>query len=365
MTLTPAASGGRRTLAVCAALMCSALFLFGAVFALTGSIPSAVWTCIGAGVVTASVFFALRRPVYALALLLGLVLAVRFAYHQVIPAQKLDQREGVFVLRADSGALLEYGSSAVDCTLLYADGRETKPIKVRLFLSDATPPEYEAGDKITVTGKITLSESLNRLSKNSPLNLSQTGTLTSVSRGADNMLCRAARFSHSLGTRLRQLLPDREGALLCALLTGGRGHFDKDFDRALKKSGLAHIAAVSGMHVSVITALLCSLLGKKPGVLCALPLLPVFAAMTGFSPSVIRAVIMSGLAMLAFVTRSQYDPLTSLLSAAAFLAGLNPFVIFSPSFLLSFFSTFGIVAVGVRLSYFLQTRVPSGAINME
>lgn len=356
------ASGGRRTLATCAALMCTALFLFGAVFALTGRIPAAVWICIGAGTVPAAVLFSLRRPAYAIALLLGVVLAVRFAFFQVIPAQKLDQREGVFVLRADSGADLEYGSPAVDCTLLYADGVETKPIKVRLFLSDSTPPEYEAGDRITVLGKITLSQSLNRLSKNNTLNLSQTGTLTRIPRGADSMLCRATRFSEMLGAHLRELLPDREGALLCALLTGDRGHFDTELDRALKKSGLAHIAAVSGMHVSVITALLCSLLGKKPGVLLSLPLLPVFAAMTGFSPSVIRAVIMSGLAMLAFVSRSQYDPLTSLLSAAAVLAGLNPFVVFSPSFLLSFFSTFGIVAVGVRLSYFLQTRVPARAI---
>ena len=36
----------------------------------------------------------------------------------------------------------------------------------------------------------------------------------------------------------------------------------------------------------------------------------------------------------------------------------NPFVMFSPSFLLSFSSTLGIVTVGVRLSYFLQTKVP-------
>ena len=121
------------------------------------------------------------------------------------------------------------------------------------------------------------------------------------------MMCKITRFSDSLGDRLREYIPDREGALLCALLTGDRGHFDEDFDRALKKSGLAHIAAVSGMHVSVITAIFALLLGKRAGMAASLLFLPLFAAMTGFTPSVCRACMMSGLMLLASVVNREYD----------------------------------------------------------
>ena len=328
-----------------------------------GSFTSA-YICAG-GAATAALLIALLKKSLCLpvCLMLGGAAAVIFVFFTLAPAYRLDGCEGTFVLRAEGRERIEYGSGVIDATLLSCDtAADVKGVRVRLFLADGSPADYEAGDEITVYGQSKVTQSQQRMSGGSFVNLTQTGEISQTRRGADNILCAVARFSDYLGDRIMEQLPPREGALLCALLTGERGYLDDGFELSLRRSGLAHIAAVSGMHVSVITAIFALLLGKRAGMAASLLFLPLFAAMTGFSPSVLRAVIMGALCSGGFLLRSEYDPLTALSVSAASLAAFNPYVILSPSFLLSFCSTLGIITAGIRLSYFLQTKLPARSL---
>ena len=77
-----------------------------------------------------------------------------------------------------------------------------------------------------------------------------------------------------------------------------------------KISGIRHIVAVSGLHISILFSLVYITFGKNRFLtaIIGIPALLLFAAMAGFTPSVIRACIMQILMILAMLINREYDP---------------------------------------------------------
>lgn len=122
-----------------------------------------------------------------------------------------------------------------------------------------------------------------------------------------------------------------------ALLLGDRTDVDYEVSTAFKISGVSHIIAVSGLHVSILFAVI-YLFTARRRVLTALigiPAVLMFAAVAGFTPSITRACIMQILMMLALLFDREYDPGTSLAFAGLVMLCINPLVITSVSFQLS------------------------------
>ena len=122
-----------------------------------------------------------------------------------------------------------------------------------------------------------------------------------------------------------------------ALLLGDDSLLSYETDTAFKISGIRHMIAVSGLHISILFTLICVFSGKRR-VLTAvlgLPALFVFAAVVGFTPSVVRACLMQGLMILALLFDKEYDPPTSLAFAVLVMQLGNPLTITSVSFQLS------------------------------
>lgn len=129
-----------------------------------------------------------------------------------------------------------------------------------------------------------------------------------------------------------------------ALLLGDRSLFAYETDLAFQTSGISHVIAVSGMHVSILFSLVYMLCGKRK-VLTAvfgLPVLFLFAAVAGFTPSIVRACIMQALMILALLCSKEYDPPTALAFAVLVMLAANPLCITSVSFQLSVGCTTGI-----------------------
>ena len=93
-----------------------------------------------------------------------------------------------------------------------------------------------------------------------------------------------------------------------------------------------------------------------------IPVLVVFAAMTGFTPSVCRACLMSGLMLMAALVNREYDGPTALSFAGFVLLLVNPLVITSVSYQLSFVSVAGIFSCSPGIRRWLQSvwRSPKG-----
>lgn len=140
-----------------------------------------------------------------------------------------------------------------------------------------------------------------------------------------------------------------------ALLLGNTTDLRYETDTAMKISGIRHVVAVSGLHVSILFALLTAVTFRNRYLtaLLGFPMLFLFAAVAGFTPSVTRACIMSGLMLLALLVNRDYDRITALAFASLTMIVCNPLVITSVSFQLSVASVAGICLFDTRIRLWL------------
>lgn len=133
-----------------------------------------------------------------------------------------------------------------------------------------------------------------------------------------------------------------------AIIFGDRSALTPELKNDLSVAGLSHIAAVSGMHLSVIAVIIMFLLsllfGKRrlPRLLI-IPAMIFFALMTGGQSSVVRACIMNIIFQLAMILYRDSDGLSSLSAAFTAMILYNPIFICSTGFQLSVAATLGIL----------------------
>ncbi|MDO4834308.1 MAG: DNA internalization-related competence protein ComEC/Rec2 [Bacillota bacterium] len=128
-------------------------------------------------------------------------------------------------------------------------------------------------------------------------------------------------------------------SMLRAIMFGDKGEMDQDMLELFRRNGTAHILAVSGLHIGIIYGFLVLIWRWKKGWIFFFFIAAFFtgyAVLAGFSPSVMRAVLMVLLHSFAFLTGRRYD-----LSNAAFLVAVaamirNPFMLFNAGFQMSF-----------------------------
>lgn len=156
-------------------------------------------------------------------------------------------------------------------------------------------------------------------------------------------------YRDKICTEIRNFLPGQEGAVVLAMLFGDKSGLDDSDKIYFYRSGIGHIMAVSGAHMVIISGFAMGLLsGLHLGrieklIILALVVLP-FAVMAGFTPSVVRSVIMIFIVYSADVFKRQGDTMNSLGIAAIALTLNDPFCVRDPSFLMSFA---GVIGIGV------------------
>lgn len=156
-------------------------------------------------------------------------------------------------------------------------------------------------------------------------------------------------------------LDKQDAGLMAAVVLGDKTEMDEEINELYQKNGIAHLLAVSGLHVSLIGMGFYRLLRKiglgfgRAGA-AAGGLLFLYGLMTGFGPSVFRACLMLGCAFLAAYLGRTYDLLSAMALAAVCLAVKNPFVILTGAFQLSFGAVFAIGWAGAELTAALGCR---------
>ena len=157
----------------------------------------------------------------------------------------------------------------------------------------------------------------------------------------------ARLMQKKLGERLTKLFGEEQGGVLKAMLLGDKTELDNETKQIYQKSGMSHLLAISGLHISIVGMSLYRFMRKRGcsyglsgGV--GLMLVMLYGAMTGMSISTARAVTMFGLAVGADLLGRSYDMLTALAVAALLLLGRQPLYARSPSFLLSFGAVMGV-----------------------
>jgi competence protein ComEC len=172
----------------------------------------------------------------------------------------------------------------------------------------------------------------------------------------------AAR-DHLLAT-LRRNIPDAQTLGVAeALLTGYRGNMDKELSWEYAGTGVAHIIAISGLHLGMIQAGLLFLLaplakirhGKNIRALMVIVLLWVFTFITGAGPSVLRSALMFTILLFGEVIGRKGNSYNSLLASAFMLLLVNPNVLFDVGFQLSYSAVLSIFMFSAPIGRWIQT----------
>ncbi|MEJ8735374.1 ComEC/Rec2 family competence protein [Mediterraneibacter sp. ICN-202921] len=147
---------------------------------------------------------------------------------------------------------------------------------------------------------------------------------------------------------LIEILGGYYGNGVSAVLLGEKAGLDESMKEEFRKTGIGHILAISGLHMSFIGMGLYKILRRLglpfavSGAVSAVFML-LYTMMTGAGISSIRALLMFAIRMGAEVSGRQYDMATSLSLAAAIVAVSSPLSVLDASFLLSFGSLAGLL----------------------
>ena len=153
--------------------------------------------------------------------------------------------------------------------------------------------------------------------------------------------------------------PDTVG-FITAVLTGDRSFMEPRVFEDLRASGIAHLVAVSGMHVVLLCSLIMLFLGRgRRTTFVAIPLVVLFAIMTGASPSTTRAALMQTILLLAPLFDRESDKMTSLSAALLLILLGNPLAIASVNLQLSFLAIVGMFGLTPRVYRYLTDIVPA------
>lgn len=169
-----------------------------------------------------------------------------------------------------------------------------------------------------------------------------------IEAGTDTgFLAKASLLRRQIRDVLKTNLPDDVYSFSVALLLGDTTELSYETDTHLKLSGIRHIAAVSGLHVSILFALTMQIACRKRllSSIIGIPVLLMFAAVAGFTPSVNRACIMCALMLLSILLHKEYDGLTALAFSVLIMLLCNPLTVTNISFQLSCSSVAGIFLI--------------------
>ncbi len=141
-----------------------------------------------------------------------------------------------------------------------------------------------------------------------------------------------------------------DAGVYISLVLGDKALLDAGIKELYQVNGMAHILAISGLHVSILGMGLYKFLRK-----CLFPFLPAFVVsfgfiisyglMTGNSISTIRAIVMFLISIFAAVIGKSYDMASAMGIAAIALILIYPKIIYNTGFWLSFLAVTGIMII--------------------
>lgn len=160
---------------------------------------------------------------------------------------------------------------------------------------------------------------------------------------------------------LRIYFPEDRYPFAQALLLGDTRELSYAVDTDLKVSGIRHVVAVSGLHVSILFGLISTLTLRRRFLtaLLGFPALFLFAALAGFTPSITRSCLMCALLLLSNLTNREYDGATALSFAVLVILLVNPLAAAAVGLQLSVASVAGIYLFRSRIYTWLKSKFRS------
>lgn len=246
------------------------------------------------------------------------------------------------------------------------NGEKSVSVK-RIFVNTEKIPNVKIGNIIKVRGKLRQFEEAankgNFDSRKYYLSLGfyekiEAGTIEVINSEYSGIRQGLYELRMEIIERLEKLCSDNKGifsiinnknGIIGAIILGDKTDLDSDIKELYSVSGIAHILAISGLHISFIGMAIYRLLRRRFRFLfsaaVSIPVVLSFGIMSGFGISTIRAIIMFILKIIGEVLGRKYDAITAISLAGLVLLVQNHFVVCNSGFQMSFGAIIAIVLI--------------------
>lgn len=243
------------------------------------------------------------------------------------------------------------GSTSLQLDMVSVDG---VALPGAVFVSVRSVRDVKRGDRVRAVGKAKEGFA------NFPVMLS-VQALASVTRSPLGDIGRVVRDWFT--DRVREVIPEPQASLGVGFLTGQKSALPTDLADALKVAGLTHIVVASGYNLTILVRMARKVFLRVSKFLSAVAssgMIMVFMAMTGLSPSMTRAGLVSGMSLMAWYYGRAFHPFVILPFSAALTVALQPSYVWGDmGWQLSFAAFAGVMVVAPLLqTYFFGSSEP-------
>jgi len=246
-------------------------------------------------------------------------------------------------------------------------------INVYLLVSKNEKLKY--GDYIKVEGKIEKEEDarneyqFNYRQYLKSINIAGTISLSENSKVIENNKMEISTLindvKESIKLHIYRLIKSENRYVVEALLLGNKDKLSKDIQENFRNSGLAHLLAISGTHIAIISIVINKTLkflkfGKRTSGIISISILFIYIFIAGKTPSVIRAVVSLILLIISKLIYKRFDIWVGLATSSFIIIVSNPYAILNLSFILSYLGVIGVLFyIIIKDRYNIKTPIIS------
>ena len=232
---------------------------------------------------------------------------------------------------------------------------DTKFYRMRCYYNDEIYVDTKIGNKINIEGYVNKNQNPMNIgqfdSETYYRSLGETGTIYAtdmyvVNKEYDFTRQNIYEIREMIINQVFKVFNKRNAGLFTAMLVGDKSYIDNNQKDLFNENGIAHILAISGLHLSILGLCLFELLRKKisikaSGISVSLFIL-LYAIFIDASVTTLRAVIMLYLRFLALGIGRSYDSKNVLFLTATVFIILQPYIIFNSGFLFSYVAVYSL-----------------------
>ena len=229
--------------------------------------------------------------------------------------------------------------------------------------------DLEIGDIINFTGKFRIPmENTNPKLYNYRENLISKNIYTTITIkpfAIDDIELREKNLKYRIRIAFRNTVEDvfdkyldeDNSDLVKGIILGDSNYLDDEYLESYREIGLAHILAVSGLHIGIIAGAFIFFLSrigvkKKWNVIITITMIWIYGYAIGFPSSILRANIMFSLLFISGMMAEPYDSINSLFLSFLIILLFQPLSILSVGFQLSYIATFSLLYLPPKLRSF-------------
>jgi competence protein ComEC len=238
-----------------------------------------------------------------------------------------------------------------------------KSERLRINLSTISEINVEEFDRISCVLSVKECEQNSTIADGAFLQASADKNFAYIVKASDNkpLYYNAIKLRKSFANSLNNLMSNDSASLCRAVLLGEKSALSQDVQNDFTRCGVSFLIVVSGMHLAIICSFVffcikgiirSRALRSLIMILCAFA----FMAVSGFSPSVVRAGIMLAVVYSGKMFMRNGDSLNSLGIAALILTVPNPVAVADVGMLLSFTATLGIILWAQGMTAFIMGK---------